>query len=171
MMNETSEIDITIEEEKALITYVDINRIDFCFNFSAITRLITKLFDDALSPAEITSSQFTLLITLDSPEFSTMTQIAQLLSLDRTTLARNLAPLQRLDLIKQEPSADRRAKIFKLTSKGHDAIQTAFPLWEKLQYDLTQAFGPNKHLHMLSYISDLNNVLTRTLKLHNILVK
>jgi len=71
------------------------------FNIRAASRVITQLFDDILKPSGLQITQFAVLVgvyTLDSPKIS---QLAKGLVMDRTTLTRNLQPLEKQGLIKK----------------------------------------------------------------------
>ncbi|WP_146739712.1 MarR family winged helix-turn-helix transcriptional regulator [Hyphomonas pacifica] len=69
-------------------------------------RRITREYDDALRPVGLTVTQFGLLNSVDRYEPDSISELADLLALDRTTLSRNLKPLEKAGLI----SAGRRAR-------------------------------------------------------------
>ena len=76
-------------------SYQGINSIDCCFNLRKVTRAVTQFYDRHLEPADIRSTQFNLLLTLSASAGKTLTEMAEGLVMDRTTLTRNLKPLEK----------------------------------------------------------------------------
>ncbi|MBT4095200.1 MAG: winged helix-turn-helix transcriptional regulator, partial [Nitrospinaceae bacterium] len=124
-------------------------------------RAAGSMYDDALRPAGLRGTQFTLLAALskmgeptlgepilgDTPmgggtaSGTPMGPLGEALALDRTTLTRNLAPLERRGLIASAPGPDRRTRIVRLTPEGAQALAQALPLWEGAQLKLAAALG------------------------------
>jgi DNA-binding MarR family transcriptional regulator len=71
----------------------------------------------------------------------TITQLADLLLLNRTTLNRNLKPLERQGLISTNPGEDQRTRILKLTQEGRSILQQALPLWLEAQSGVVDTLG------------------------------
>lgn len=105
------------------------------------TRAVTQLFDDALSPAGLRSTQLVLLVAVGACEPTPMAQLAEAMVMDRSTLTRNLQPLARSGWVRIAPGRDRRVRLVSLTSKGHQAIVKAAPLWQRAQTALLKRYG------------------------------
>jgi len=58
---------------------------------------------------------------------------ADILGLDRTTLNRNLKPLEGKELIRSGSGKDPRTRTLKLTKEGTKILQNALPLWLEAQ--------------------------------------
>lgn len=99
------------------------------------------MYDGALRPAGLRGTQFSLLVALSIMGEPAMGALGEILSLDRTTLTRNLAPLERRGLIASAPGSDRRTRIVRLTEDGTAALARALPLWEGAQAKLAAALG------------------------------
>ena len=98
------------------------------------TRQITQSYEDALRPEDLTASQFTILAAISVQAGINVTTLADRVGMDRTTLNRVLAPLQRRGLVRLEASRDdARAKMVHLEPKGKGKFERAIPLWEKAQ--------------------------------------
>ena len=112
-----------------------------CLNLRKATRAVTRLFDEALRPLGIRSTQLPILATLalDSP--LTVTQISEALVMDRTSLARLLRPLAESNLITVEVAEDRRARNVHLTQTGRAVVDQAFPLWKSVQTRVVSELG------------------------------
>jgi DNA-binding MarR family transcriptional regulator len=112
-----------------------------CFNLRKTARLVTQLYDEALRPSGIRITQFTLLVALKMLEPVTMTELSEQVTMDRTTLARNLSPLEKAGLVSVTVGADRRSRIIKLTKKGHSTVAEALPLWKSVQQQVLNSLG------------------------------
>jgi DNA-binding MarR family transcriptional regulator len=64
------------------------------------------------------------------------------LAMDRTTLARDLRPLQRRGLVAVSVGADRRVRMAELTDEGHRLVDEVRPLWKTVQRDVRAQLGP-----------------------------
>ena len=98
--------------EQPQTTHESINSKCCCFNMRRISRAVTQYFDRQLEPAGIRATQFTLLVELSTVSAKTLTEIANGLVMDRTTLTRNLKPLEKQGFISNFQPADKRAKAY-----------------------------------------------------------
>lgn len=73
--------------------------------------------------------------------------------MDRTTLTRNLKPLEVQGLIAIRSGADRREKLVTLTSRGHVMVSKALPLWEQAQRRIIEGLGQGRFDSMLKDLS------------------
>jgi DNA-binding MarR family transcriptional regulator len=112
-----------------------------CVNLRRATRALTQAYDSALAAAGVKVTQFSLLRAIERNEPAAITTLAEDLDLDRTTLTRNLLPLQRDRLVTLTAGADQRVTEVRLTAKGRKAIAVALPLWQKVQDDVAQRLG------------------------------
>lgn len=125
-----------------------------CFNLRKATRAVTALFDEALAPSGLRGTQFTLLAALYQTGTATVTRLSQALVMDRTTLTRNLKPLQEQGWVRIVPGEDRRTRAMSLSSKGRQTFEKAVPLWEQAQKDVITSLGKGnwkglmEHLHL-----------------------
>jgi DNA-binding MarR family transcriptional regulator len=94
-------------------------------------RALARRFDDVFRPLDLTSGQFSLLMSLNRPEPPTIGDVAALLAMDRTTHTANLKPLERRELVKVAvDKQDRRSRRLVLTAAGRALLSKAFPLWK-----------------------------------------
>ncbi len=107
-----------------------------------LSRIVTRLYDDALRPLGITASQYTLLAQLASRDGITAVEIGHELDIEKSTLSRNLKRLLALGHIVMDPPAGRRGRGLHLTPKGQDVLMEAFPIWNDAQKRATGILGP-----------------------------
>lgn len=115
-----------------------------CFNFRRATRAITQFYDHVLAPSGLRATQLTLLVGLAKSGAIPLTRLAPVLGMDRTTLTRNLDPLERDGLVIQRPGADRRVTLLEITPKGSKALAKAIPLWQQAQHQITAGLGAGR---------------------------
>ena len=97
---------------------------------------VTALYDEALAPSGLRSTQFAILAEIvDRDEGPpTLNQLADDLVLDRSGLGHSLRPLEREGLIRLEKSSsDRRSTLVALTDQGRERYAYAVTLWQKAQ--------------------------------------
>lgn len=122
--------------------YIDINKKCACLGLRKSARAATQLYDRLLEPSGVRATQFTLLVLLASvPSGKTLTEMAASLVMDRTTLTRNLKPLEKMSLITSVTPSDKRSRAFALTDKGWQTLERGLPLWEKAQEMLAKSTG------------------------------
>src|ERR1700704_1801446 len=96
------------------------------------SRRLTQLYDAALEPTGLRSTQFAILVELanwstDSP---TLAELADALATDRSSLGHNLRPLEREGfIVLREGAADRRQHYIALTAKGKGKCREGLRLW------------------------------------------
>jgi DNA-binding MarR family transcriptional regulator len=108
------------------------------------SRRLTQLYDDALGPSGLRSTQFAILAELDrrSSEPPTMRVLADALVMDRSALGHNLRPLERDKLIAlDESSEDRRRRHVVMTPRGKARFREARRLWQSAQNRFADVFG------------------------------
>lgn len=123
-----------------------------CFNFRRAARAVTQRFDQALAPSGLKSTQFTVLIAVAGHEPVTMTHLADALAMDRTTLTRNLRPLEKSAYLSTRSGDDRRTREIVLTDAGRAVLRRAMPLWRAAQTEVVDRIGEDDWRRMRSDI-------------------
>lgn len=111
-----------------------------CLHTRMTARAVTRLYDDALRPAGLKITQFALLGAIDAGVCGSISDLAERLAFERTTLTRNLQLLNEAGLIVPREGTGR-AVAYKLTAAGRDALERAVPLWEGAQTRIEAAIG------------------------------
>lgn len=106
-----------------------------------LSRIVTRVYDDAMRPLGITASQYTLLAQLASRDGITAVEIGHELDIEKSTLSRNLKRLLALGHIIMDPPAGRRGRGLHLTPKGQVVLKDAFPIWQTAQKKAVGAMG------------------------------
>ncbi len=119
---------------------------------------MAQLYDAAFRPVGLAQTQFTLLVAIHLLEPVPITQLAQELLTDQTTITRNIKLLERRGLVTSNPGDDRRIKLSSLTVEGQAVLEQALPLWEQAQSELRQHFGEQKWHTLLSLLSEVTTL-------------
>ncbi|GAC1344744.1 MAG: MarR family winged helix-turn-helix transcriptional regulator [Acetobacteraceae bacterium] len=113
-----------------------------CFAVRRAARQITQAYDRSLAPTGLRTTQFSLLNRLTHSGPRSIRKLAQDMGMDRTTLGRNLRPLERdgLVAIGIDP-ADRRGRALQLTPLGAERLHEARGYWQDAQARFVETFG------------------------------
>lgn len=105
-----------------------------CFNLRKATRIVTRSYENAVKPLGLKATQFSILAALAGRPPVAMAALAGVMGLERTSLTRNLRPLEQRGWVQVEcPAQDRRARQIRLTAAGAEVLRQAVPLWRLAQ--------------------------------------
>jgi DNA-binding MarR family transcriptional regulator len=122
------------------------------------SRLLTRVYDESLRPLGIQESQLSVLVAVAmfGDDGANIGALASVLVMDRTTLTRNLRPLERAGLLRVARSPeDARARIVLLTRAGERMIEAGYPLWEKAQKRILKVLGAERVDEIRSRLDEL----------------
>ena len=120
-----------------------------CFNFRKASRAVTQLFDQMLQQVGLRSTQFVVMVAIHLQEPVSPSALSQMLVLDRSTLSRNLKPLEQERLVRIQGGQRRQSHKISLTAKGRKLVAQAMPLWEKAQNQFVDQMGADTWSMML----------------------
>lgn len=132
-----------------------------CFKVRSLSRRLTQLYDETIAPSGLRSTQFSLLANARRPRGGTppsVTELADTMFMDRTTLTRNLRPLVAAGLVALESGSDARSKAVVVTAAGERAFLEARELW-KLAQRRVRKVGGLENVEQLESL--INGLLTR----------
>jgi DNA-binding MarR family transcriptional regulator len=122
------------------------------------TRAITRLYNDALAEVGVEGTQLNVLVALALTGGASVGQLAERLGADRTTVTRNLAPLQRNGWIASGAPADRRVRVVRLTPLGRRTLERALPKWERTQAHVVEKLGKSRWGQLLALLSSVEKL-------------
>jgi DNA-binding MarR family transcriptional regulator len=116
-----------------------------CLALRQAARHVTQFYDQYLAEAGLRTSQFSILAKLRRLGPLSINALAKELVMDRTTLGRNILPMERDGLIEVKPVAtDRRAKELRLTHAGEKRVQAGSKAWAQAQTQFEATFGTKR---------------------------
>jgi len=120
-----------------------------CLAVRQAARHITQFYDQLLAPSGLRTTQFSILAKLQRSGPMTINALAAEMVMDRTTLGRNILPVERDGLIAvQQGSRDRRSKELRVTAAGEARFRAAMEGWLQAQRQFEGAFGPERTREM-----------------------
>jgi DNA-binding MarR family transcriptional regulator len=140
-----------------------------CLALRQAARHLTQFYDKFLVPSGLRSTQYSILARLQRRGAMTINALAAELVMDRTTLGRNIRPLQREGLVAVGPGkSDRRSKELRLTAAGAARFAAALKAWRQAQARFETSFGAGraKQLRALLHEVATNDPPARGHRLH-----
>ena len=128
-----------------------------CANLRQAARVVTQAYNDALRPVGLRATQFTVLAKLSAKNKTPLTQLAEALVMDRTTLTRNLKPLERRKLIRIGHEDDLRVRSVSITEAGSKVFEEALPEWQRVQMQIYSKLGKER---WAGFIGDLGEAVS-----------
>jgi DNA-binding MarR family transcriptional regulator len=127
-----------------------------CLNLRWASRAVSQLYDEALRPAGLKTTQFSLLGAVWKYEGASIQELADGIGLDRTSLTRALQPLERDGLLAISISAtDGRVRSVSLTDEGRSRLERGYPLWQAAQAELERRVGGERLQELVASLREL----------------
>ena len=130
-----------------------------CFNLRWVARAVTQFYDSEMRRHGIRPTQGTLLLALNAKESWTMAELSDCLGLERTTLVRNLQPLQRDGLVTADGGGRGRRVELAITAKGRKQVEKFMPAWESAQSTAVQVLGEKRWSALLADLEKVASAL------------
>jgi DNA-binding MarR family transcriptional regulator len=129
-----------------------------CFGLRKATRAVSRLYDDCLRPVGLNITQYAMLRVIQAEAMS-VSALGRAMVMDRTSITRALAPLERDGLIRTEPGSDKRARLVSLTRKGVKLLANARPFWDEAQKLLLDLVGEERWSAMHGLLQDTTRLV------------
>jgi DNA-binding MarR family transcriptional regulator len=104
-----------------------------CLTARRNARAITRLYEERLRPYGLRATQFSILAALTLKGPTPVTDLADLLGLERTTLTRSAALLRHKGWSSIGKSQDNRERRLEITAAGRAKLEVALPAWKEAQ--------------------------------------
>lgn len=131
--------------DDAVVTASEIGQACVCLGVNKAARRLARRYDEALRSCGLTSGQFSILTALLRDEAVPVGSLAAALGMDRTTLNRNLKPLEDQRLVASERvDRDGRLRGLRVTETGRERLRHALPLWRSVQTDSNRRLGDSE---------------------------
>lgn len=136
----------------------ELKRIEaFCpgYTLRRAQKTVSRWFEAAFRDAEITSSQYAILLTLAVKQPLSTGTLSQQLSSEVSTVTRNMQTLDRLGLVRTEPGSDKRFRHYHLTDAGVQALDENLPRWKAAQKRTMDRVGRVRWMALLGGLKSL----------------
>ena len=125
-----------------------------CSQLRRVARAISVFYDGFLKDSGMTVTQYALLVTIGRAGKISRTKLAGKMGMERTTLIRNLRPLEQREWVEGASSEDRRERLLRLTPLGLKFLSQSYPLWEKAQKSFLRKFGQEKFAALTTLLGE-----------------
>ena len=132
-----------------------------CFNLRWVTRAVTQFFDAEIRRHGIRPTQTPILGALRARSGLGMAELSDWLGMERTTLVRNLRPLQRDGLVRITGGGRGGRVELAITEKGRKALAKMLPAWRAAQDEVVRTLGKQR------WSAIINDLEQAALKLSN----
>lgn len=133
-----------------------------CFKLRKLTRAMSRLYDQHMATVGLKTTQYSVLSNAARAPLP-VAELAERLGMERTTLTRNLKPLQEAGWIELRPGADSRQRIVTITASGRDKVAEAFVVWRGAQRTFEELVGRDAvralHLQLETTLTQLTPLL------------
>jgi DNA-binding MarR family transcriptional regulator len=124
-----------------------------CLAVRQAARHITQFYDQFLAPSGLRTTQFSILAKLRRTGPMTINALAAEMVMDRTTLGRNILPLERDGLVAiAQGRHDRRSKELRVTEAGEASFREGMKGWRDAQRRFETVFGVERTANMRSLL-------------------
>lgn len=121
-----------------------------CFNLRWVTRAVTQFYDAEMRRHGVRPTQGTILVSLQARDRWNMAELSDWLGMDRTTLVRNLRPLQRDGFVKAAGGGRGNRVELTITTKGRKQVEKLAPAWKSAQRAMVKTLGEKRWSAILS---------------------
>lgn len=126
-----------------------------CILLRKATRKVSSYYDEALAPLGVNIGQFSLLRNIRRMEPVSLTELANEVQLDRSTVGRNAKVLGRLELIAIGHGEDQREAMLTIAEKGREILDKGALLWDGVQDDIEARLGREKARQLHELLAEL----------------
>jgi DNA-binding MarR family transcriptional regulator len=121
-----------------------------CFNLRWVTRAVTQFYDAEMRRHGIRPTQGPILSSLATRPDWSMAELSDWLGMERTTLVRNLRPLQRDGLVQVVGGGRGNRVEVAITDKGRKRMVKFAPAWKAAQSAVVKTLGERRWSAILS---------------------
>jgi DNA-binding MarR family transcriptional regulator len=126
-----------------------------CFNVRRVARVITQFFEAEAGRQGLRPTQTPILRALQAKDGWTMAELSEWLAMERTTLVRNLRPLQRDGLVRARGGGRGIHVELFITEKGRAALARRFPAWRSAQNKVVATLGKGRWSQILRDLEEV----------------
>src|SRR5712664_2721721 len=142
------------------LSKLDLTGTGYCasFNFRRPVRTVTQLYDAALQESGMRSTQFAILVGIAKNQPVSIGALAEVLTIDQTTLTRSLRLLEKEGLVKISERSTMRQRFLTIAPKGARTLARSLPLWRKAHKHFVATVGSGYWLELRNELEKIAHV-------------
>ncbi len=117
----------------------------YAYTVRHASRHLSQFYEGIIGASGLHAQQFTILAIIQRGGPLSLTALADVLAMDRTTLTRSLQPIERDGYIAiSSEASDKRSKLISITASGSAKLEEARVLWRQAQASFEERFGAER---------------------------
>ena len=129
-----------------------------CTTVRTASRLLARVYDAALQGTDLNVTQLAVLRAIERMEGEPLSRVAEQLSMDRTSVYRSVATMQRHGWVALDEGRDARSRSAVITDEGRAVLDRADPHWEAVQTAVVDRFGRRRWSALVEELSRLGEI-------------
>ncbi len=125
-------------------------------NLRKTCRTLNNLYANSMRNSELKGTQYSLLAYIHGFSEITISELAERMLMDQTTVTRSIKLLSKAGLVSIVPGTDRRQRIIQLTEQGHRALNETRPMWLDAQERVWERLGEEKIANLFEIMNEIN---------------
>jgi DNA-binding MarR family transcriptional regulator len=127
-------------------------------NTRMAARAVTRRYDQKLRPFGVTAAQFSILSSVARRPDRSVTEMAQSIAMERSTLSRNMDLLERKKLVRCQEADKGNGRLCSLTEEGRVLLDKLLPEWRKMQDEMREMLSVPDMGSMVEVLQKLANL-------------
>lgn len=129
----------------------------YCIKLRRAANIVSDIYDHCLDSMGLSITQYSLLGNLQKIESCSVTDLANYIGLERTTVVRTIRPLFSKGLISDASAPNQRNKILQLTEKGEKILEQCKILWRDAQEEVERRIGKENADMLMKILDQIND--------------
>jgi len=117
------------------------------------------MYDEFLRDAGLNITQFSMLRLICAEKKLSISTLSRYMVMERTSITRAIAPLERDGLIHSRPGTDKRIRVVSVSNKGRRLVEDAEPKWRQAQEALLDTIGEDRWRAMSTLLRDTTRMV------------
>lgn len=131
-----------------------------CRNLRMTTRITTQHFDKIFQTVGLTAPQFSLLAEITANESIAISELAERMLMDQTTVTRNIEILRKKGYVNvRTDDNDSRKRCISISETGEEKLNEAIPVWNNVQSLIEKEIGFEKFNEFLTTLGQIQNCI------------
>lgn len=133
-----------------------------CRNLRMTTRITTQHFDKVFQTVGLTAPQFSLLAEITANESIAISELAERMLMDQTTVTRNIEILRKKGYVNvRTDDNDSRKRCISISENGEEKLNEAIPVWNNVQSLIEKEIGVEKFNDFLTTLGQIQNCINK----------
>ena len=131
-----------------------------CTTVRKANRAIFRFYEETMSESPLSVTQFAIVRSLQRNGPTPLSQLAEEMVMERTSLYRTIRPLEDLKAVRIYSAKQGKAKIAELTKKGEKLTAEAEPYWNQAQQTMVNLIGKKEWINLQTALLKIPDLIS-----------